>query len=365
MTHTNQQPDNVKQSDNLFIPIPGRIFNDFETGKMTLNMWGVYSVILRQLNFDTGIWRGTAYKICAAWGDRIPLRTIQENLRNLCDAHYVKSFHVQGQRGGYVIAVEGYRIRFGTKEGHILNAMATTDPNNPVYEYLPVRTSKEKTGVKPPSVRRQRAISAASVQDQCAISAPSPGPNARIPDVPEGLDGADGPDGQTVHPSRAQSAGSKLDGWLAGRISSILQKKAGTVIVPTKDERQKLNALAAKEGHLSVLLGFYHFAERDRKLYGLAYPISMFISQAEQWIEHAVQEKQEHTKGIIETVSTMLDEYEIAGSTLWEPLCELSYLESDLNGESHYDPAIVAEYLDIAYERVQPEPAAVAEEMTR
>src|SRR6266478_6354638 len=95
--HTDQPVDNVKQSDNLFIPIPGRIFNEFETGKMTLNMWGVYSVILRQLNFDTGIWRGTAYKICAAWGDRIPLRTIQENLRNLCDAHYVKSFHVQGQ----------------------------------------------------------------------------------------------------------------------------------------------------------------------------------------------------------------------------------------------------------------------------
>jgi hypothetical protein len=175
------------------------------------------------------------------------------------------------------------------------------------------------------------------------------------------LNVAEGHTAPSIPVREARQRIANLDGWLAGRLSSILQKKAGTVIVATKDERQKLNALSAQQGHLSVLLAFYHFAERDRTLCGLAYPISMFIGQAEQWIKHAAQERQEHTNGIIETVSIMLEDYEIADDNIWEPLCELAYLESDLNGESHYDPAIVAEYLSLRFGQVEVEPEPVAE----
>ena len=154
-----------------------------------------------------------------------------------------------------------------------------------------------------------------------------------------------------------------LDGWLAGRISATLQKKLETVIVPTKQERHKLSALAAGEdnGHLDVLLGFYHFADRDRKLYGLDYPISLFISQADQWIDLAGQKQESHDNDAIETVSRMLDDFGVPESVadeIYEPLCELAYLECELNDEKYYNFEIVDEYLSVRYGPVQVERAA-------
>jgi hypothetical protein len=341
-------------ADNLFIPIPGRIFNDFETGKMTLNMWGIYSVILRQLNFDTGIWRGTAYKICAAWGDRIPLRTIQENLRNLCDAGYVKSFHVQGQRGGYVIAVEGYRIRFGPKEGHILNAMATTDPNYPVYEYAPVRTRKEKTGVKPRSVRRQRGITAASVRRQRGISAPSPAANARIPDVPEILDVKDGQDSQTIHPSRAQSAEPKTGGWLVGRVCSLLEEQTGSPSVPNDEELHTLRSLATKHGDLAILLSFAYFLDRNKTLAGVAWPLKLFFKEFDAWLRHAVREaeNQPFKEGIEYVWNIKPDALADYSREDLYPICYLAEAGPDADYRrvdeyvAHHEPAQIAADLE-------------------
>jgi hypothetical protein len=155
-----------------------------------------------------------------------------------------------------------------------------------------------------------------------------------------------------------------LDGWLAGRISATLQKKLETVIVPTKDECRKLFALMKQRSHLNVLLGFYHFAARDRSLAGLDYPISLFITQADMWIDLAVKKKQQHTNDAIETVSTMVDDFGVPDAVadrIWEPLCELAYLESDLNDEDHYDFKIVDEFLRLRYGPVQVEPAALAD----
>jgi len=154
-----------------------------------------------------------------------------------------------------------------------------------------------------------------------------------------------------------------LDGWLAGRISSTLQKVLETVIPPTKQEQHKLRALTKwqDKGHLDVLLGFYHFAARDRKLYGLDYPISLFITQADQWIDLAVQKKQKHTNDAIEEVSRILDDFGVPDAVadrLYEPLCELAYLESDLKEEFDYDFKIVDEFLKLRYGPVQAESAA-------
>jgi hypothetical protein len=119
--------------DDFFIPIPGEIFNDFETGRMDLPMWGVYGVLLRQVDFETGIWRGTAYKISVAWNDHLELRTVQRTLTRL-ENGYIKAFrNPNGQRGGYHILLHNYRIRFGSLAGHYLDALATTDPKHPVY----------------------------------------------------------------------------------------------------------------------------------------------------------------------------------------------------------------------------------------
>jgi hypothetical protein len=119
--------------DDFFIPIPADIFNDFETGRMDLPMWGVYGVLLRQVDFETGVWRGTAYKISAAWNEHLELRTVQRTLARLEDG-YIKAFrNPNGQRGGYYILLHNYRIRFGPMAGHYLDALATTDPKDPIY----------------------------------------------------------------------------------------------------------------------------------------------------------------------------------------------------------------------------------------
>jgi hypothetical protein len=128
--------ENMKRvlfNDDFFIPIPGEIFNEFETGQMDLHMWGVYAVLLRQVDFETGVWRGTAYKISVAWNDHLELRTVQRALTRL-DNVYVKAFrNPKGQRGGYYILLHNYRIRFGPFAGHYLDALASPDPKHPVY----------------------------------------------------------------------------------------------------------------------------------------------------------------------------------------------------------------------------------------
>lgn len=104
-----------------FIPVPAEIFNDFETGRMDQPMWGVYGVLLRQVDFETGVWRGTAYKISAAWNEHL-VRTVQRTLARL-EERYIKAFrNPRGQRGGYYILLHDYRIRFGPMAGHYLDA---------------------------------------------------------------------------------------------------------------------------------------------------------------------------------------------------------------------------------------------------
>jgi hypothetical protein len=129
--------------DDFFIPVPAEIFDDFETGRMDLHMWGVYGVLLRQVDFETGVWRGTAYKITAAWNEHLELRTVQRTLARL-EEGYIKMFrNPRGQRGGYYILLNNYRIRFGRMAGHYLDALSTADPRNPIYGRGTVATKSE------------------------------------------------------------------------------------------------------------------------------------------------------------------------------------------------------------------------------
>jgi hypothetical protein len=119
-------------SRNLFIPIPGDVFADFD-GRLTPTAWSVLSVIYRQVDFETGLWNGSAAKVAAAWGGQLEERTIQRAIKRLHDLGYIKSFHRRGHRHNYRVAIEGYIIRFGPLAGHDLDAANTTNPDRPVY----------------------------------------------------------------------------------------------------------------------------------------------------------------------------------------------------------------------------------------
>jgi hypothetical protein len=127
-------PKSPAFEDDFFIPIPGEIFIDLETGRMDPPMFDVYGVLLRQVDFETGVWRGTAYKVSAGWNEQLELRTVQRAINRLEDQGFVRAFrNPKGQRGGYFILLHNYRVRFGPLVGHYLDALATSDPKHPVY----------------------------------------------------------------------------------------------------------------------------------------------------------------------------------------------------------------------------------------
>lgn len=96
-------------------------------------MFLVFAVILRQVDWRTGLWFGSAKKIRAALREKIGLRTIQDSVRRLSKLGYLKSFHKNGARENYTIAVDRYPISMGKWAGHRLDALAMTNSNAPVY----------------------------------------------------------------------------------------------------------------------------------------------------------------------------------------------------------------------------------------
>jgi hypothetical protein len=126
-----------KPPSKLFIPIQAGIFEHIGNGRMTINMWAVYSVILKEADYETGIWNGCAEKARAAWNSGIDVRTAQRAMKELREGGYTKSFQRNGQRGNYPVFINKYPVRFGSRKGMRLNADATIAPENPVYEIDP------------------------------------------------------------------------------------------------------------------------------------------------------------------------------------------------------------------------------------
>jgi hypothetical protein len=126
-----------KVPSKLFIPIQVGIFEHIGDGRMTMNMWAVYSVMLKEADYETGIWMGCAEKARAAWNSSMDIRTAQRAMKELREGRYTKSFQKNGQRGNYPVLINKYPVRFGSRKGMRLNAEATTVPENPVYEIDP------------------------------------------------------------------------------------------------------------------------------------------------------------------------------------------------------------------------------------
>src|SRR5258708_6015065 len=110
-------------------------------------MANCFTVVLGQADYATGLWKGSAAKIFAAWGGQLSLRTIQDALSALYGGGYLKSFHKHGQRGNYYVAINKYLVKTGRRKGYVLNASATTVPESPVYE-LP--EDEATTAIGPP-----------------------------------------------------------------------------------------------------------------------------------------------------------------------------------------------------------------------
>ena len=126
-------PGQALFTGDFFIAVPAEWYTAMTESRLTPPMWCVYSMVLRQVDFETSVWWGTAFRIYKDWGGQIHLRTVQDNLAKLCESGALKSFHERNARGAYPVLVHGYKIRFGLRKGLRLNAEATVDPSNPVY----------------------------------------------------------------------------------------------------------------------------------------------------------------------------------------------------------------------------------------
>jgi hypothetical protein len=139
-----------------FVALRVGLFDHVEDGRMTPPMLSVFLVILRQADYETGMWRGCAKRLYQALGEQIELRVIKHALRRLFKDGYLKSFRKPGSRKNYLVAINKYAIRFGKWNGYRLNAAATHDPNAPVY--VQVQEPAERTH---PSASQNDGLAAA------------------------------------------------------------------------------------------------------------------------------------------------------------------------------------------------------------
>ena len=130
MTETASNPPFLFNSDN-FIAIPRDIFVHQMQSRISAPESQLYQVLLFQADYQTGLWRGTVSKVMEV----LPCsdKSISAWLVGLHEKKYVKSFHTQGVKGLYYVAIHGYFIRTGKYAQHQLDAWATSDPRHPVY----------------------------------------------------------------------------------------------------------------------------------------------------------------------------------------------------------------------------------------
>ena len=126
----NQKP---KSTDQNFVAFQLSFFTRLQNLEVSPNMFCTYAQLLKQCDWETGIWWGSASKISHAWGSQISEGTIQKNLAALAKRGCIKSFHVQGSKRDYAIAIHNYVVRFGPYKGMMLDAIQTISPLKPAY----------------------------------------------------------------------------------------------------------------------------------------------------------------------------------------------------------------------------------------
>jgi hypothetical protein len=168
-----------KFENDFFIPIPANIYDDFQEGKLSLSAYIAYTVLLRQVDFETGIWSGCADKLAIATAEQLEQRTMQRALGELRVKGYIKIFpKKRGMKGNYPVLIHNYPIRFGRLDGYRLNALKTTSPKTPVYEH-----DSQNIDTSPP--------------DGGQVTDKSPSPVTTIPDTPDTPEIPEAPDGSS------------------------------------------------------------------------------------------------------------------------------------------------------------------------
>jgi hypothetical protein len=144
-----------------FIQIRRGLLEHVENGTIGLLDLGVYVQIHLQVNYETGVWMGSAAKLAATAPRDADDRAIRRSLENLERIGFIKRFMVRGKRGNYPVVVNKYEPQCGAMMGKRLNAEKTVDWRQPVYE------SCHEVSVRcPGSVREDASILKEEVKEE-------------------------------------------------------------------------------------------------------------------------------------------------------------------------------------------------------
>jgi hypothetical protein len=128
---------NPKLLNHPGIKVPCKVLNLTREGKLSVIDVGVYCAILSDCNTETGRWLGNASRLStiAPSVNSSTRRNYQRSLLNLENIGLIRTFEkVEGSNIPWKVLIEGYTPSAGEHAGKRLNAAASLDWENPLFE---------------------------------------------------------------------------------------------------------------------------------------------------------------------------------------------------------------------------------------
>jgi hypothetical protein len=117
-----------------YIPLRRGVLQHLQEGRITLQEFNVFVMLLIWANHKTGIASTNAAGLVFLSGGQLEQRYTQRCLASLEKKGYIKMpFFQQGQRGDYDIFIDKYVVTEGAYDGKVLSFAKTTDWKKPVY----------------------------------------------------------------------------------------------------------------------------------------------------------------------------------------------------------------------------------------
>jgi hypothetical protein len=213
-------------------------------GWMDEQMFTAYSVILRQADFETGIWEGSALRLAETcnWSKPKAVRV----LRNLVLGRYITSKHIRGVRGNYSVMINNFIPTAGKLKGMKSRRTKTQDYRSAItcdsqaesslIPYSVMDDPEQDQKVKSPATRVQDVVVGAERQDPLVASllaSEDKNNNTKrvVVDKPQG-DKSEGDGlvaGYTSEQIAAHAEACKLNPWVRANDSPTARRREGFV----------------------------------------------------------------------------------------------------------------------------------------
>ncbi|HKV81004.1 MAG TPA: hypothetical protein VJP02_22840 [Candidatus Sulfotelmatobacter sp.] len=280
-----------------FVAVSRNIVDDLQSGKMTAQMFPVYFTVLQQANWSTGVWNGNAHRIYHALCGTYDLSDIKKQMAKLRRAGVLKSFHKQGRKGNYNVLIHGFSVTVGELRGRVLNALASTSWQHPVYES---GTDMEQIGnCEAPDSLLTRSSSGTESRPYQEVQDSQDSKDSKKSSLPTIQDRANAPEGTedgTLAPEPKRHADKVI-----GLLSDCLKEKGSRRSFPNNDQARALRTEIESNGEPDVILAFVQFLGRSKGVSNIIDPWKMFLEELPYHLSDVVRER-----------SKIGDEYESA-----------------------------------------------------